>query len=742
MPAQPTFHWLEDALRRRFPDACPSEPIVDRRASAREAWDAVHAASGVPLESIAEAVAEAFRLKVADLGQAKPTVARFVTGDLARKHLIFPLREDYRELVVATCDPTDIDAEQAVSFASGRSVRLEVAPPAALESAIDQVFAPDQVLEGLVAGIELSSDDSIDIIEDEIHEGPGRDEVDIGPVVKLTNLILRDAITKGASDVHVQPTGAGGVVRFRVDGVLQNYMKLPSIALVRVVSRIKVIGDLDIADRLRPQDGRARIRLGGNDYDLRISTVPTGGKEKVVIRVLDTGAAPDLDTIGFAGHELERLRSLLGLKEGIVLVTGPTGSGKTTTLYAALRALAREGVNIMTVEDPVEYELPGVTQIQVNPRQGVTFASALRAILRQDPDIVLVGEIRDQETAEMAAKAAMTGHVVLATLHTNDAPATVRRLLDMGLGEAAVTDALRGAVAQRLVRLVCTACAVPIAEGELNPEERELAERMGVVPAWRATGCEACEQTGFRGRIPVAEVMIVDDRVARAIAAGASGAAIREAAGLGGMRRMIDAAKDLVGGGQTTLAEVSRVLGDGGEAAPSAGGGDAREGVEGAPPTGSRPASGPTEAAQAPSTSSADEMPTDGPRRALIVDDDATTRMVVRGLLQKLGLEVREVGDGTEAVQLLKTDPMWDLVVLDLDMPLLEGRDVLRVLRSFVPTKTLPVLVLTGTPDRGAEIEVLELGADDYVRKPIEAAQLLGRVKALLRRAAAFSGRG
>jgi type II secretory ATPase GspE/PulE/Tfp pilus assembly ATPase PilB-like protein/ActR/RegA family two-component response regulator len=730
--------------------------MVDRRASAREAWKAVRSASGVDAWSIAESLADAFRLDVADLDQAKPTVARFITGELARRHLVFPLREGSRDLVVATCDPTDVDAERAVSFASGRSVRFEVAPPAALEQAIDQVFAPDQILEGLVAGIELSAEDAIDFIEDENVEGPQRDEVDIGPVVKLTNLILRDAIAKGASDVHVQPTDAGGVVRLRVDGVLHNYMKLPAMALVRVVSRIKVIGDLDIADRLRPQDGRARIRMGGSNYDLRISTVPTGGKEKAVIRVLDTGTAPALDTIGFVSYELERLRTLLGLKEGIILVTGPTGSGKTTTLYASLRELAREGVNIMTVEDPVEYELQGVTQIQVNAKQGVTFASALRAILRQDPDIVLVGEIRDQETAEMAVQAAMTGHVVLATLHTNDAPATVRRLLDMGLQVTGVTDALRGAVAQRLLRLVCTSCAVSIREDALDDAETGLADRYGVLPAVRAVGCAECDQTGYRGRTPVAEVMIVDDDVTQAIASGAGAGAIREAARRGGMRRMLDSAIELVKAGRTTLAEVSRVLGEE-EVERDGDAGTAAGAVESAVPGGSDGAGGAAEAgapaaavaSSAPAgepagraTTPGDEIPAAGAPKVLVVDDDATTRMVVRGLLQKLGFTVREVGDGTEAVQLLKSDPIWDLVVLDLDMPLLEGRDVLRVLRSYVPTTTLPILVLTGTPDADAETEVLELGADDYVRKPIEAAQLTGRVKALMRRAGVYSGKG
>ena len=304
------------------------------------------------------------------------------------------------------------------------------------------------------------------------------EEAEESPVIKLSNLIFRDAVRQGASDIHIQPAAAGGVVRFRVDGVLRQYMALALPVVDRVVSRIKVIGTLDITNRLKPQDGRTTIAVGGRRIDLRISTVPTRDSEKAVIRLLDPVGTGGLESVAMPAPEAAAFKSLLALREGIIAVTGPTGAGKTTTLYAALRELATDDVNIMTVEDPIEYELRGLTQIQVEPKQGVTFANALRAILRQDPDIILIGEIRDGETAEIAVQASLTGHLVLTTLHTNNAVGAVRRLTDMGLDRSAVIDTLRGALGQRLVRRICPRCSSPAAD-PLSSDSSRCSRRMG-----------------------------------------------------------------------------------------------------------------------------------------------------------------------------------------------------------------------------------------------------------------------
>ncbi|MCH7808814.1 MAG: type II/IV secretion system protein [Planctomycetes bacterium] len=453
----------------------------------------------MPEDDLARHIATHFRLAVADLGSAAPQALKLVPERVARRYQVFPIREDDRQLVVATSDPTNLETEQALGFASGRTAQFEVAGPTAIAEAIDQKYSPDRAVEGLLGSVDEAAGSGLSVVEEAEAETLAVHEIVAAPVIKLTNLILQEAIEQGASDVHIEPGRSGGVVRFRVDGVLRQFMQMPMPALNRVVSRIKILGKIDIADRLRPQDGRARIRLHDHAYDLRISTVPTRDAEKVVIRILDPAGASGLDQIGLPDRELKRLRRLLSYRDGIVVVTGPTGSGKTTTLYGALAELATGQVNIMTVEDPVEYELPGITQIQVEARRGVTFPSALKAILRQDPDVILVGEIRDLQTAEVALQASLTGHLVLATLHTNDAVGAVARLHDLGLERAAISESLRGVVAQRLARRICTHCTRPD-RAELPEQEARLAAQYGVEPIMQGTGCDRCGGTGYRGR--------------------------------------------------------------------------------------------------------------------------------------------------------------------------------------------------------------------------------------------------
>jgi len=483
-----------------------------------------------------------------------------------------------------------------------------------------------------------------------------------------------------------------------VDGVLRNQMQLPMAALSRVISRIKILGKLDIADRLRPQDGRARIKIHGKSYDLRMSTVPARDAEKAVIRVLDAEGAPPLGALGLAQKELERLRQLMGHREGIVLVTGPTGSGKTTTLYAMVRELAAGAVNVMTVEDPVEYEIRIITQIQVDPKRDVTFASALRAILRQDPDVVFVGEIRDLETAETAVQAAMTGHLVMASLHTNDAVGAVPRLVDIGLSAASIAGALRGVVAQRLLRRLCEACKQPIT-GALTTRETELSAQFGVRPTIRAVGCPKCGNTGYRGRIAVAEVLVSTPQLADGIARNLGVAELQQRAVAGGMRPLAEVALQMVRDEQTTLEDVDRVVGEGGA-------------VTAAVP------------------------PEDAAPHVITVDDDAVVRALARTLLEKAGMRVSEASDGEAALDLLASGDVVDLMILDLDLPEVPGLEVLRTVRATTATAGLPVIVLTGGEDHGDEVQVMEAGADDYVRKPLDPARFIARVKAVLRRAA------
>jgi type IV pilus assembly protein PilB len=769
-------HWLVHVLRRAdLPGADALE--LDPGMPPGEAWLTACEATGISPELLADHVADYFRLKVAALDEAEPTAVKLVPEKVARQYAIFPLREDDRHLMVATGDPTDFAAEQALGFVSGRKAVFEVAPPAFIMDAINASYSADGVIASLLSRVDDAIASTVSLAREEGPDEVSVAEAEAEPVIKLTNLILRDAAVNGASDVHIEPGAGGGTVRFRIDGVLRNYMELPLPALIRVVSRVKIMGDLDIADKWRAQDGRARVVVEGRPYDIRISTVPTREAEKVVLRILKGGQAAKLSEIGLSGWELGRLRQLLANRDGIVCVTGPTGSGKTTTQYAAIRELATGEVNIMTVEDPVEYELPGITQIQVQPKRGVTFASALRAILRQDPDVILVGEIRDLETAEVAVQAAMTGHLVLATLHTNDAVSAVARLLDIGLDRASIAATLRGAIAQRLVRKVCDECGEPI-RGEMTVDEARLARLYNLRPPIRSVGCRRCAETGYRGRLPIQEVFVMNAGIAERIGAGAGHRELVEAAESSGMRPLLQVGLERVRAGETTLEELERVVGleasdgtgTGAEAAgrvPPPPAHDPRDLEAGAEPPGPEGGAegdgvgvGDDDARALIAAAAGDlggesgsEAPIreeDAPVRAipiadpdaaegedptvLVVDDDPEDRLLVRTLLRKHGYVVEEARDGEEALSRIG-DRLPTLVVLDLEMPELHGRDVLAWLRGSEATATLPVIVLTGSPDPEDEYRLMEEGADDYLRKPLDPPRFIARVKAAIRRA-------
>jgi type IV pilus assembly protein PilB len=674
----------------------PEQTVVESGTALPEAWTAVARACGVAEHELAARVAAHYRLALANLQATEPPAVALVPEKAARRFLAFPVRARDRELVVAVADPTDLDAEQALGFASGRTIVCEVAEPAAIREAIDRRYAPDHALERMVDRVGAKLVDDVRVVEEVAPETVSSGEVDSAPVVKLANLILHDAVSERASDIHLEPGRDGGTVRFRVDGVLRPFMQLPLSALNRVVSRIKIMGKLDIADRLRPQDGRARVEVARRTFDLRISTVPTREAEKAVIRILDPKSTRRLEDLGVPSPELTRLRRLLGHRDGIVVVTGPTGSGKTTLLYAALAELATGEINIMTVEDPVEYELPGLTQIQVEPKRGVTFPSALRSILRQDPDVVFVGEIRDLETAEVAIQASLTGHLVLATLHANDAVGAVARFTDIGVERAKVATTLRGAVAQRLARRVCSQCAQRI-DGSLSADEASLAARYGAQPVMRAVGCPHCGKSGYRGRVPLLEVLVTSPSVEALVTEGAPATQVQKAAIAGGMRPLRDVAVERVKGGETTLQEIERVLGEVG-------------GREADPPVAAAP-------------------------HILLVDDDPVARTLAKSVLEKNGFRISEAGDGAAALERLEASLDFALMVLDLDMPLVTGHEVLARVRRSVQTAGLPVLVLTGSVSDEAEAQLMEQGADDFIRKPLEPARFVARVKAALRRA-------
>ncbi len=739
----PQNHWMVGVARKaNFPmaDAFELSPAV----SVADAWEEVVSQCGVSEEEAATAVADFFRLPVADLDTAEPTATKLLPGSIAHRFGVFPVRDKVAYLAVATANPPDLDAEKEVSFVSGRQAKFEVAAPTRLREAIEAAYSPDNAAESLLSRMDADSD-LVELVEDApLHEDVLPEDLDAaGPVVRLTNMILQEAVAAGASDIHVQPLPQGGHVRYRVDGVLRTGLKLPLPVLVRVVSRIKIMSRLNITDHLRPQDGRARILVKGRKYDLRVSTVPTRHAEKAVIRILDPFQTGNLEDTGVSEREIGRLREMLRHRDGIVVVTGPTGSGKTTTMYAALRELATEDVNIMTVEDPVEYELAGLTQIQVEPKQGVTFSSALRAILRQDPDVIFIGEIRDLETAQIAAQASLTGHLVLATVHANDAVGAVRRFLDLGLDAALISETLRGALAQRLLRTVCSTCAVPWAERTEDDEvEAELGQRFGIEPQVRTVGCPTCGHTGYLGRYPVVELVAAEPEFRRLISEGASHVELVQQTRGDGTRTLTDGALDLVKEGRTTLREVERSIGKElifrtRQATPD------QTTPAAIPPIQAAPIASPSAADTGTSSPAPPELVAEPPEdegdpdafQILLVEDDADTRLFVRHVLEQRGFVVTEVIDGGEALLALAKEPDYDLMVLDLGIPRLDGRDVLKATRASLTTASLPVVVLTASTEPGMEIRLLAEGADDYLHKPIDPDRLLSRITAALRRA-------
>ncbi|MGH7509308.1 MAG: GspE/PulE family protein, partial [Gemmatimonadales bacterium] len=487
-------------------------------------------------EQILGAIASRFRFQVADLGKPDPKLITAVPEQLARRFNVVPVRQTDSFLEVATANPFDIDAEKMLAFATGREVRMLLGSPSKIREKLDELYRDtDTVVARLLEGI--SGDFEVEQIRDEEDAVASAEQASQRPILRLVDMMIADGVTNRASDIHVEPIEGGVAVRYRIDGVLRQAMKIPRSAGIPLVSRVKIMSGLDIADRLRPQDGRARVSVNGEAIDLRVSTLPASLGEKVVIRILNQKATSlSLDALGMADDEQQSIRSLLTHKEGIILVTGPTGSGKTTTLYSSLRVVQGEGVNIVTVEDPVEYRLgANIVQVQVNEKAGLTFAAALRSILRQDPDVVLVGEIRDKETAQIALQASLTGHLVLSTLHTNDAPNAVTRLVDIGMEAYKIAPAMRGVIAQRLMRRLCPACRLASTEA--------LSERLArLVPQgatlYQAVGCPECSMTGYRGRFSIVEVLTMSPELERRIAEGATAEKLAEAARSAGMRSL------------------------------------------------------------------------------------------------------------------------------------------------------------------------------------------------------------
>jgi type IV pilus assembly protein PilB len=584
--------------------------LVSQRTEGGKFGEALIRIGAASEQDITETLSQQFGVPSIDLAhfEIDPSIIKVVPGEVARKYGVLPVNKTGATLTIAMSDPTNVFAMDDIKFMTGYNVEPVVASEASLRRAIDKHYGtPRSVVlkerpKGATTG-SAPSDGSIDELMssaltmddmaavglsefnmdeitgfdagdvDVVRSGEEGQEIDLidlakssesAPIIKVSNLILIEALKAGASDIHVEPYEKEFRVRFRIDGVLHNIMALPMRTRDPLISRLKIMAKLDISEKRLPQDGRIKIRLRveerTRDLDLRVSVVPTHFGEKVVMRLLDKSRLQlDMTQLGFDQEPLRRFKDAIDRPYGIVMVTGPTGSGKTNTLYSAIAQLNDPTVNILTAEDPIEFNLAGINQVQMKEQIGLTFASAMRSFLRQDPDIILVGEIRDFETAEIAVKAALTGHLVLSTLHTNDAPSTVNRLMNMGIEPFLVATAVNCIAAQRLVRKVCTKCAEDVDTSPQTLIQVGFApDEVKTLKVKRGRGCEGCKHTGYKGRLGLFEVLSFTDEIRDMILTGASSIELKRRAVEEGMVTLRVAGLHKIRDGVTTLEEVLR----------------------------------------------------------------------------------------------------------------------------------------------------------------------------------------
>ena len=540
----------------------------ERKKPGQELAEALVEMGALEPQRLSRALAQQYRLPFQahlDEHALDSNLVAKVPINYAKKNCLLPIATDGRTLTVAIADPANFEPLDDLRLLFGLQIEPVVTPGDVITNTIHRVY--DRATTTTAHDLMIDLDEErLEQVASELNNEP-RDLLesdDAAPIIKLVNGLLAQAVKDRASDIHVEPFEKQLVVRFRVDGMLYDVLTPPQRFQAAISSRIKVMSGLNIAEKRLPQDGRIRLRIAGRDIDVRVSTIPTAFGERIVLRLLDraqTLVGLDLDRLGFTGENLRRMETLIHQSHGIILVTGPTGSGKTTTLYAALSRINSPEKNIITIEDPIEYQLHGVGQMQVNPKIELTFANGLRSILRQDPNVIMVGEIRDGETAEIAIHAALTGHLVFSTLHTNDSFGALTRLVDMGIEPFLVSSSIIAVIAQRLVRLVCSNCREPYQPTSEQLVRMGLAPDEKVEPIYRpgAKGCKACRGTGYRGRLCIHELMLMDDEVRGLVMKNADASTIRRACVSKGMTLLRQDGAARVLAGQTTIEELLRV---------------------------------------------------------------------------------------------------------------------------------------------------------------------------------------
>jgi type IV pilus assembly protein PilB len=666
-------------------------------------------------EQLALAVKQEYRVGFEELssGGLNKLALAMIPERLCRQHQMIPFRVEADHIDLLMANPIDEVALGDAASISGRRPVPFFCPPERIEELIASGYSSDSVIADIL--LKLPDEEPVECLDDQakrIQADSDKAAVD-APVVRLADGIIAQAVRMKASDIHIEQEEFSTIVRYRIDGDLRNMLTLPQyIGAGPLISRIKIMSNLDVADHRLPQDGRAKLLVGKQEFGLRVSTIPTAFGEKAVMRILDPRSAQvPLESLGLRPEVLERMIRLSQSDKGMMLITGPTGSGKTTTLYSILNRLKSVKINVVTVEDPIEYRMAGINQTQVNEKAGLTFAAVLRSVLRQDPDVVLVGEIRDRETADIALQAALTGHMVFSTLHTNDAISTINRLLDMGIERFKFAPALIGIVSQRLVRRVCPDCRVEEAPAAALAEL--LAKWKLPARRFKGKGCPRCQLSGLQGRTGLLELLDLSEQAARDMVAGETdlGVLRRECLDRGWLLTMEQDILWHLAHGDIEEEEALAML----KPPASDGAHDVR-----------------TPEAKTPSAAAA---PRADARRILVVDDNADNRSLVRDTLGSEGYALTEADGGKAALEKVQREKP-DLVLLDLMMPAMDGFAVLKRLRGELGLTELPIMILTALSDAESQSLALEVGADDYLTKPFNPVVLRARIKALLRRTA------
>ncbi|MBN1833626.1 MAG: type II/IV secretion system protein [Deltaproteobacteria bacterium] len=678
---------------------------------------------------IANALASQLNIPLVRLKEMKISkeAISMVPAEIAQHYLLVPVERTDKGLTVAMANPLEFYAVDDLRFVTQMPIHVAVAPESDVLEAIEQFYLKSGLER--VLGSTPGPEQGIEIVKrQETEEQDVKDPKEMlalterPPVVRLTAAILGDAITSNASDIHIEPQRSAVIIRYRIDGIMREIMKTDRHVHASLVSRIKVISNMDISIRRKPQDGKSQVRFGGKGYDLRVSTIPTSYGEKVTMRILSPDSAKTgIEDLGLSERISQDLIDAISMPQGIVLVTGPTGSGKSSTLYACLNRLKSPEVNIVTVEDPIEFDIEGVNQVQINPQAGITFAAGLRSILRQDPDIVMVGEIRDSETASIACQAAQTGHLVLSTLHTNDAPSALTRLLDLGIESFLISESLQAVVGQRLVRTICEECKIPEPLSaqilkRLPPHIKENKEAV----FWKGVGCEACRYTGYSGRLGIFEVLKITPSLREAMGSGASTLDIKRLAEKDGFRTMGMDGLDKALKGLTTIEEVFRV------APPD------YEGIFDEPVR-----------EKAYSEKDRDEvmrseepvpsLTSIKPNKILVADDNQIILKLVRHILEADGHLVISAEDGLKALRLAMQEKP-DLIVTDYLMPKLNGIELIEKLKARLSSRYIPIIMLTAKEDEDFQNKGIKAGADDYMTKPLNAREFLAKANRLMSR--------